>query len=50
MLVLRPVGRGNWGTVILQVTGRRAPLPMELLREHRVVLAGQVFRIVEVRP
>lgn len=49
-VILRPVGRGNWGTVVLQVDGRRAPLPLEVAREQRVVLAGQVFRVVEVRP
>ena len=50
MLVLRPVGRGNWGTVHLQVSGRRAPLPVEIHAGQRVQLAGQWFRIVEVRP
>ena len=50
MLVLKPIGRGNWATVLLEVKGRRAPLPLEFALGQRVVLAGQTFRIVEVRP
>lgn len=49
-LVLRPVGRGNWGTVLLEISGRRAPPPLYFQRGQRIPMGGTVFRIVEVRP
>jgi len=49
MLVLRPVGRGNWATLLLQVSGRRAPLPLEVHVGQRMHFAGKDWRVVEVR-
>lgn len=49
-LILRPVGRGNWGTLVLKVSGRRAPPPLYFQRGQRIPLGDNVFRIVEVRP
>ena len=49
-LVLRPSGRGNWATVVLEVTGRRAPPPLYFQVGQRIPLGGQVFRVAEVRP
>lgn len=48
-LILRPPGRGNWGTVVLKLDGRRAPLPIEVTVGQVWVLAGQQFRVAEVR-
>jgi hypothetical protein len=49
-VILRPLGRGNWATMILQLGGRRAPLPVEVHVGLRVRFGDQVFRVVEVRP
>ena len=49
-LILRPLGKGNWATVELDVSGRRAPPPMYFLVGQRITLGGQVFRISEIRP
>jgi hypothetical protein len=49
-LTLRPPGRGNWATVILEVKGRRAPPPMYFSVGQLLTLGGQVFRIAGVRP
>lgn len=49
-LILRPVGRGNWATVVLTVGGRRAPPPLYFALGQRIPLGGSVFRVVEVRP
>lgn len=49
-IVLRPIGRGNWATAVLQLSGRRAPPPMYFNVGQRLELApGMVFRVVEVR-
>lgn len=46
-LVLRPRGRGNWKTVLLQVKGWRAE-SLLVRRGQTIELGGIVFRIVEV--
>ena len=50
VVVLRPMGRGNWEPVELRLTGRRAPPPLFFVIGQRVELACQVFRISEIRP
>ena len=47
-LILRPIGRGNWRTTSLQISGGHA-LPMEFRVGQRLPLGGVVFRICEVR-
>jgi hypothetical protein len=49
MLVLRPVGRGNWAPLIVAIEGTRAsPL---LIRVGQVIPIGGVqFRISKVLP
>jgi len=49
MLVLKPVGRGRWNTIHMEVEGGRAQ-PLLVKVGDRVTLAGIVFRICEVRP
>lgn len=49
MLVLRPVGRGNWKPLIVVVQGERAA-PMLVRKHDRIPLGGVVYRVAEVRP
>lgn len=49
-LILRPIGRGNWKSCILEVSGGRAPPPMYFAVGQRLELGGQWFRVAEVRP
>lgn len=49
MLILKPKGRGNWRTLVLQVSGHH--LPGLTVRPGDVVpLGGVLFRVCEVRP
>lgn len=47
ILVLRPVGRGNWKTVTIRVEGGRAS-PILVSRNDRIALGGITFRVVQV--
>jgi hypothetical protein len=46
-LILKPRGRGNWGTVVLQVHGQRAA-PLLVRVGDPIVLGGVTFKITEV--
>lgn len=51
MLVLRPLGRGNWSPVLLRVEqSRNSPLPLEFHVNQRVEFGGHVFRVAKVMP
>jgi len=51
MLVLRPVGRGNWSPVVLAITdSKHAPLPLEVYVGLRLTLGQHVFRVSKVLP
>lgn len=47
MLVLRPLGRGNWATLRMVLDGSRAQ-PLLFRVGSTIVLAGLTFRICEV--
>jgi hypothetical protein len=48
-LTLRPVCRGNWAPVVVQIKpGRNSPLPLYVAKGDRVELGGQRYRVVEV--
>lgn len=49
MLILRPVGRGNWRTAQFHVTGDRAQ-PLLVKVGERFELAGVTWRVVRVLP
>jgi hypothetical protein len=49
MLILRPVGRGNWTTAQLSFAGQRA-LPLLVKVGDKFPLAGVVWRVVKVLP
>lgn len=46
MLVLRPIGRGNWTPTYLVVSGRTSPLLFNV--GDRLPFGGAVFRIVRI--
>jgi hypothetical protein len=50
MLVCKPRGRGNWGTLVLAINGRRAPLPLEVHVGQLLTIAGREYRICKVLP
>lgn len=49
MLVLRPVGRGNWTPIILALEGKRIA-PLLLRVGDRLPLGGVTYRIAKVLP
>ena len=49
MLILRPVGRGNWKTAQLSVDGDRAQ-PLLVKVGDKFTLAGVTWRVVKVLP
>lgn len=49
MIILRPVGRGNWSPLIVAIEGKRAA-PMLVRRGQMVPLGGVVYRISKVLP
>ncbi len=49
MLILRPVGRGNWRTAQFTVTGDRAQ-PLLVKVGDRFPLAGITWRVVRILP
>jgi hypothetical protein len=49
MLVLRPLGRGNWSPVRIMIDEtRNAPKPLFFRKGERVELGGIKFRVVRV--
>lgn len=49
MLVLKPLGRGNWAPLRLTLDGSRAQ-PLLFRVGSTIELAGLTFRICEVHP
>lgn len=49
MLILRPVGRGNWRTAQLSISTDRAQ-PLLVKVGDRIDLAGVTWRVVRVLP
>lgn len=49
MLILRPIGRGNWKTAQLSVDGVRAQ-PLLVKVGDKFTLAGVTWRVVKVLP
>lgn len=50
-LVLRPLGRGNWAPLLLQIPASRKELPLlpiEVRVGRRLTIDGRVFRIAKV--
>lgn len=47
MVILKPVGRGNWTPVTLTVEGRHAA-PLTVRVGDRLVLGGVTFRVCGV--
>jgi len=51
MLILRPLGRGNWTPLVLAIAeSKHTPLPLEVFVGQHWTLAGRVFRIAKVMP
>jgi hypothetical protein len=51
MLILRPLGRGNWSPIVLAITeSKHSPLPLEVHVGQQWTLAGRIFRISKVLP
>ena len=48
MLLLKPVGRGNWAPLTLRLDGTRAQ-PLLVRVGDRIELAGVTWRVCEVR-
>lgn len=48
IVVLKPPGRGNWSPLVIDYRGPRLK-PMLVQVGELIVLAGQTFRVVEVR-
>ena len=49
MLLLRPIGRGNWTPLIVAIEGKRAA-PMLVRRGDRLPIGGVVYRVAKVLP
>lgn len=53
MLILRPLGRGNWAPIRLEIPrGRKElpTLPIEARVGQRMTIDGRVFRVSKVMP
>lgn len=49
MLILKPLGRGNWQKTYLTIErSKHSPLPLEFFAGQRMELAGRWFRICRV--
>lgn len=48
-LVLKPLGRGNWAVITMEVEGDRAAPLLIRVGDH-MVLGGVTFRIAGVHP
>ena len=49
VLELKPVGRGNWATLVATITGKRAQ-PLLVTPGDKIVLGGITYRICKVLP
>lgn len=47
-LTLKPIGRGNWTTITMIVTGDRAS-PLLVKVGDQITIGGAVFRITEIK-
>lgn len=53
MLVLKPIGRGNWAPLQLEIPKPRKELPLlpiDTRPGQRLTIEGRVFRIAKVLP
>lgn len=48
-VIVKPIGRGNWETLTLVVTGSRAQ-PLVVTVGETFDLGGVTWRVIEVRP
>ena len=48
-ITLRPVCRGNWKTLTINVEGTRAT-PLLVRQNDRLYLGGIIYRVVSVHP
>lgn len=48
LVILRPIGRGNWEPVEMRLSGRRAPRPLEFSVNQRLEIAGQAYRVSKI--
>ena len=48
-LVLKPLGRGNWAAITMEMEGNRAAPLLVRVGDH-MVLGGITFRITGVQP
>jgi len=48
-VIVKPIGRGNWETLTLVVTGSRAQ-PFVVTVGETFDLGGVTWRVIEVRP
>jgi len=49
ILILRPVGRGNWKLLTIRVEGSRAT-PLLVQPNDRIPIGGITYRVVSVTP
>lgn len=49
ILVLKPIGRGKWRPMSIEIDERRVP-PLFVTVGQRITIGGVVFRVHEVRP
>lgn len=49
MLILKPIGRGAWRPISIEVDERRVP-PMLVQVGQRIPIGGVIFRIHAVQP
>ena len=49
MLILKPIGRGKWRPMSIEIDERRVP-PMFVTVGQRITIGGIVFRVAAVRP
>jgi hypothetical protein len=49
MLVLKPIGRGKWRPMPIEIDVRRVP-PLFVSIGQRITIGGVVFRVAEIRP
>ncbi|MEJ7685646.1 MAG: hypothetical protein WKG52_00855 [Variovorax sp.] len=49
MLILKPIGRGKWRPMPIEIDERRVP-PLFVIVGQRITIGNVVFRISEIRP
>jgi hypothetical protein len=47
-VLARPPGRGNWAPLVISVSGRHGPRPLDLHPGQVLKLGAQRFRVVSV--